>query len=271
MQTEVSAQQVEQYQQQGFIVIENFLDAAELEHWRAVTEAAMRVRLDDAAGLSNQADPETFYAQVFTQCLRLADIHAGMAELIFDERLGRLAGALAGVDGIRIWHDQALVKPPYGNHTAFHFDNPFWSFSSPDAISLWVALDEATLANGCLWYLPGTHREASYEAVDIDQNLGGLFKAYPAWRKLKAVAAPCPAGSAVFHNGLIAHGAGVNMTPKHRRAMTCAYMPDGSTFNGKKNILTDEYYNSLKLGDVLNNDDINRLIWRRDGMPQAAA
>jgi phytanoyl-CoA hydroxylase len=270
MQTEVSTQQVEQYQAQGFIVIENFLDAAELEHWREVTADAIRVRLADSQGLSNQANPDAYYAQVFTQCLRLADIHAGMAELIFDERLGRVAGTLAGVDGIRIWHDQALVKPPYGNPTAFHLDNPFWSFSSKDSISIWVALDDATLANGCLWYLPGTHRSATYEPTAIGESLGGIFKAYPAWKQIKALPAACPAGSVVFHNGLIAHGAGANMTPYPRRAMTCAFMPDGATFNGLKNVLPDEYYQSLKVGDPLNDDSVNRLIWRREGLRQTA-
>jgi ectoine hydroxylase-related dioxygenase (phytanoyl-CoA dioxygenase family) len=263
MKASVSEQQIEQYRQQGFLVIEGFLDAGELEHWRQVTDEAIRLRLSDNTFLSNQANPEAFYAQVFTQCLRLADIHPGMAELMFDERIGRLAGTLSGADGIRIWHDQALVKQPYGNHTAFHLDNPFWSFHARNSISMWVALDDATLANGCLWYLPGTHLTATFQPIGIGENLGDIFKAYPEWRKLKAVPAPCPAGSAVFHNSLIAHGAGVNMTPYPRRAMTCAYMPDGSTFNGTKNILPDDYFNSLTLGQVLNDDGINRLIWRQ--------
>ena len=265
MKTELSAGQIEQYRAQGFLLIDGFLDAKELEHWREMTGEAVRQRLSDTSILNNQADPDTYYAQVFTQCLRLADIHAGMAELIFDERLGRVAGTLAGIDGIRIWHDQALFKPPYGNPTAFHFDNPFWSFYSRDAISIWVALDDATIANGCLWYLPGTHKEASFQAVGIGENLGDIFKAYPQWRNVAAVPAACPAGSAVFHNGLIAHGAGANMTPYPRRAMTCAYMPDGSTFNGQKNVLPDDYFNSLTVGDVLNDDRINRLIWKRNG------
>jgi len=47
--------------------------------------------------------------------------------------------------------------------------------------------------------------------------------------------------------------------------MTCAYMPDGSTFNGQKNVLPDDYFNSLTVGDVLNDDRINRLIWKRNG------
>lgn len=262
MQTDVSAGQIEQFRQQGFVVMEGFLTAAELQHWREVTEAAVRQRLGTSS-LNNQADPDAFYAQVFTQALNLRDIHPGMAELIFDERLGRLAGLLAGVDGMRVWHDQALIKPPYGNHTAFHFDDPYWSFYSHQAVNVWVALDDATLANGCLWYLPGTHLEARFELVPIAENLGDIFKSYPQWKKIAAVPAPCPAGSAIFHNGLVAHGAGVNMTPYRRRAMTCAYMPDGSTFNGQQSLLTEEYFNSLHIGDRLNNEAVHRLVWHR--------
>ena len=46
---------------------------------------------------------------------------------------------------------------------------------------------------------------------------------------------------------------------------------DGSTFNGIKNVLPDDYYQSLKVGDVLNNEAINRLTWRRAGVRQPAA
>ena len=263
MKSELTFEQIEQYRAQGFLVVEGLLDASELERWREVTEDAVRIRLQSTGILNNQSKPDSYYAHVFTQCVRLADVHAGMAELMFDERLGRLAGTLAGVDGIRIWHDQALFKPPYGNPTAFHLDNPFWSFHSKDAISIWVALDDATLPNGCLWYLPGTHHEASFTAINIGEELGDIFKAYPQWRKIAALPAACAAGSAVFHNGLIGHGAGPNMTPYPRRAMTCAYMPDGSTFNGTKNVLPDDYFNSLQIGDVLNDNGINRLIWHR--------
>ena len=54
------------------------------------------------------------------------------------------------------------------------------------------------------------------------------------------------------------------MTNRPRRAMTCAYMPDGSTFNGQQNVLPAEYFRSLTVGDTLNDDRINPLIWHRD-------
>lgn len=262
MKTKLTKRQVKQYQDNGFIVIEDFPNAKELETWRAVTEDAVKQRLIERNGLTNQNDPNTYYAQVFTQCVRLADTHAGMTELMLDARLGEMAGTLAGVNGIRIWHDQALIKPPYGNPTAWHLDNPYWSFYSRDAISLWMALDDATLANGCMWYIPGTHKLARYDNVGIGHNIRDLFRVYPEWMQMEAVAAPARAGSAVFHNGLVAHGAGANMTPRPRRAMTCAYMPDGSTFNGQKNVLREDYFKSLKQGDVICDEQQVPLIWK---------
>src|SRR5579862_5291067 len=276
MKDQLSEQQIETYQAQGFVVIEDFLNAGELERWRHDTEEAVRERLHATgaarqdglrnltATLHNQADPDAFYAQVFTQCLKLADSHAGMRELMLDPRLGRIAATLAGVDGIRIWHDQALFKPAFGNPTGWHLDNPYWSFSSRQSISIWIALDDATLGNGCMFYLPGSHKTARYDNAGIGQNMADLFKVYPEWRAIDPVAVPAKAGTAVLHNGLTAHGAGANMTNRPRRAMTCAYMPGGATFNGTRNILPESYFRTLKVGDVLDNNEINPLVWRRD-------
>ncbi|HTQ09024.1 MAG TPA: phytanoyl-CoA dioxygenase family protein [Fimbriimonadaceae bacterium] len=262
MRHEVTEEQIGSYRERGFVVIDGFLDSAELEEWRRCTEEAVKVRIESTPYLHNQSTPGDYYSQVFLQALKLADVHEGMRKLMHDRRLGRLAAELAGVGGIRIWHDQALIKPPFGNPTAWHCDNPFWSFSSADAISLWVALDDATLSNGCLWYLPGTHRMAGFDPVGIGANQRDLFKRYPEWLEIEPVACDCRAGSAVLHNGLTAHGAGANMTNRPRRAMTCAYMPDGSTFNGVRNVLPQAYFDSLSVGAVLDDDTVTPLIYR---------
>ena len=283
--TELSDEQIASYRENGFVVLEGFLTPEETKHWRDTTQEAVDQRLaalqNAASGAengvsdgvpeleknrlkANAADPDSYYSQVFTQCLKLLETHAGMNKLMLDPRLGKLIATLAGVDGIRIWHDQALFKPPFGNPTGWHLDNPYWSFSSPNALSIWVALDDATKDNGCLYYVPGSHKTATYENVGIDKNQGDLFKVYPEWREIETIACPAPAGSAVIHNGLTAHGAGANMTNRPRRAMTCAYMPDGETFNGVRNILPEAYFNSLTIGDVLNDDSVNPLVWHKD-------
>ncbi len=84
---------------------------------------------------------------------------------------------------------------------------------------------------------------------------------------MEPVAVPMKAGAASFHSGMTAHGAGANMTPGRRRAMTCGYMPDGATFNGNPNVLPPEYIATLSVGDVLDNDELNPLLWRSAGGP----
>jgi ectoine hydroxylase-related dioxygenase (phytanoyl-CoA dioxygenase family) len=175
--------------------------------------------------------------------------------------LGKVASLLSGANGIRIWHDQALFKRPWANPTALHLDVPFWSFSAPDAISIWVALDDATYNNGCLYFLPGTHKKTDYRDIGITKNMKAIFTIYPELASVEAVAVPMRAGSVSFHNGLCIHGAGPNMTPRPRRAMTCAYMPEGATFNGQKNVLPDDYLNTLSVGDPLDRDQQNPLLW----------
>jgi phytanoyl-CoA hydroxylase len=260
--SELTGTQIESYHEHGFLVVEEFLNDDELEMWRQCVEDAVTDRLGGSVEhLTNQANPQDFYARVFTQCLRLADTNDALRELVYDPRLGKLTNDLVGTEGIRVWHDQALIKPPHGNPTAWHLDVPYWSFDSHDAISFWLALDNATLENGCMWYIPRSHKTARFDNVGIGHNVGELFNVYPEWRDIDPVPVPCPAGSIVWHNGLCAHGAGANMTNKYRRAMTCAFMPDGSCFNGKRNILPQDLFESLEIGDLLANEEQNPLVW----------
>ena len=264
MRHELTEQQIEFYQANGFLVIPNFLTTEELTEWQCCTDEAVAQRLGKSIDqMTNQMNPDDFYTQVFTQCLRLSDTHTGIRQLVHDPKIGRMATVLAGEVGMRIWHDQALIKPPHGNPTAWHLDVPYWSFDSRSALSFWIALDDVTLANGCLWYIPESHKQANYDNVGIGQNLGALFQVYPEWKMIPPQPIPCSAGSIVWHNGLTAHAAGANMTIHHRRAMTCAFMPDGSTFNGKQNILPQDYFESLEVGDLLDNNEQNTLVWHQ--------
>ena len=53
-----------------------------------------------------------------------------------------------------------------------------WSFHSPNALTISIALEDATFQNGCLYFLPGTHRDGSYRNADITVNMDSIFEAY---------------------------------------------------------------------------------------------
>lgn len=280
MLTEVTEEQRKSYAEQGFLVVPRFLDDEELGEWRAVVDHAVAERGGQRfsfAAEGGQATSRTgpqqeqeYYDRVFTQRNNLWQTDEHVRRLLLQESLGKYVADLAGVDGVRIWHDQALIKEPYGNPTAFHLDVPYWSFTSADAITIWLALDDATLENGCLYYVPGSHLARKFDNVGITSRLGWLFEIYPDWAEVTPVPCPVPAGGALFHNGLTFHGAGANMTPGRRRAMTCAYMPEGAVFNGNRNVLPHDYFHSLTVGDVLDNEAQNPLVYSRRGADAAA-
>ena len=271
MKHQLSEDQIQSYRANGFIVIENFLSREELEHWRKAVSTAVEeragikipgrsIKTGEADGINEDSD---YFAKVFDQLLNLWQTNEAVKEMMIDQQIGKMAAQLSGADGIRIWHDQALIKRPWANPTAWHLDTPFWSFSDRRAISIWVALDDATLENGCLFFIPGSHNITSFDKITIGRNMDGIFDKYPQLRNSTPVAAPMKAGSCSFHNGLTVHGANANMTNGLRRAMTCAYMPDGNVFNGEPNILPDAYVDSLQIGDRLNNDEQNPLIYHK--------
>lgn len=271
MKNELSDQQINDYRENGFLVIEDFLSPDELEEWRtAVTEAIeqrnglkmpgkeIKMGMDD--GINEDAE---YFSKVFDQLLNLWQTNDKVKKIMLDERIGKMAAHLAGADGIRIWHDQALIKKPWANPTSWHLDTPFWSFADRRALSIWVALDDATVENGCLYFIPGSYKETRFDTKGIGKNMDTVMQQYPQFLKTPSFCAKMKAGSCSFHNGLTIHGAGANMTNGYRRAMTCAYMPDGNVFNGEPNVLPDTYLKTISVGDTLNNEEQNPLIYSK--------
>src|SRR5215469_15583341 len=193
MRTEPTADERKFYAENGFLRVPDFLDEADLRRWRDVVDAALSARRgrrfpfasDEEANVRPSkwvVEDRDYYDRIFTQRINLWQTDGAVKSLLFEEPLGRFVGELAGVAGLRIWSDQAFVKEPYGNPTAFHIDVPYWSFTSSDAITIWVALDDATLENGCLYYVPGSHKAGKFDNVSVGKHIGALFEVYPEWK-----------------------------------------------------------------------------------------
>ena len=256
MNTQVTSDQIEFYRENGFLIIDDFLTGSELASWQdAIDEAvAHHVSRDDA--FHNQKGEDGYYKNVFVQCVNLWKTSQKVKQLILDPELGKLAADLAGTSGVRLYHDHAMVKQPWANPTNFHVDNPYDPFYSHQAIMFWVALDDTTVQNGCLYFLPGTHKTSGFEVGGSlgEVGIGELFREYPEWAEIEPCAAEMKAGAGVFISGMVAHAAGPNMTTHPRRAFAMLFMPEDATFNGKKSALPDAVFAKLKTGDVLADD-----------------
>ena len=257
--------QIDTYRTNGYVVVNGLLDASVLAYWRQSVDCAIAEHLRQENTHHNQRseDPDDYYKNVFVQCVNLWKSSEAVKNMVLDTRLGYFATELAGTDGVRLYHDHAMVKQPWANPTNFHVDNPYDPFYSHQAIMLWIALDDVTVQNGCLYFLPGTHKSSRF---DVGSNLsqpkiGELLEEYPEWEGIEPQAVEMKAGDGVFISGMVAHAAGPNMTTQPRRAFAMLYMPENAVFNGKKSALPQELYERLNSGDILADDEHLPLVF----------
>ena len=263
MNTQVENDQIEFYRENGFLIIDDFLNGSELTSWRDAVDAAVTQFVNRDDMYHNQRGGDSYYGNVFVQCVNLWKTSEKVKALILDPALGRMAADLAGTSGVRLYHDHAMVKQPWANPTNFHVDNPYDPFYSHQAIMFWIALDDTTVQNGCLYFLPGTHKASGFEVGGNlgEVGIGELFREYPEWAEIEPCVAEMKAGAGVFISGMIAHAAGPNMTTRPRRAFAMLFMPEDATFNGRKSALPDEVVAKLKTGDVLADDEHLPLVF----------
>lgn len=222
----VAPELVERFRHDGFVVVPGLLTADELDHFAPlVTEAVARRQAHDRRTLAQKSR----YEQSFQQCQNLWEDAPGVLPLTFHPGLGQAAAELLGVAGVRLWHDQALYKEPGGRLTDPHQDQPYWPIAETDTVTAWIPLDGSTFDNGCLGYVPGSHRVGLRKFVNIFFGEPEDLLSEPAIADVDPVFVEVPRGSVAFHHGLTAHLAKPNTTDDVRRVHTVIYFADGCT------------------------------------------
>lgn len=262
-------QQTRSYQDRGFLILPEFLSKSELSDWREVIDRAVAAHVAGRPVPDELTADRKYYRNVFTQCVNLWKTDPDVERLVVDQRLGKLAAQISGSTGTRLYHDHALIKEPWANPTNFHVDNPYDPYHTDRATMIWVALDDTTIQNGCLYLLPGTHKDSHFKlGGNLSQaSIGDLFQEYPHWADIEPVPAEMKAGDAIFISGLVAHAAGPNMTTSRRRAFAILFMPEDAVFNGEHSALPDEVVDRLAKGDLLADDRHLPLLYSNKDEP----
>jgi phytanoyl-CoA hydroxylase len=135
---------------------------------------------------------------------------------------------LIGPD-IKLYTDQVFMKPPFhGSAQPWHQDSAAWPFFLPhDHVTCWIAIDDATVDNGCLRYLPGTHAlglvDRPHVPVLVEQLRADGVPELPV---------PREPGYGVFHHSLLLHSSGPNTTPHRRRGLVLHYISARTRYLG---------------------------------------
>lgn len=233
----VRDEQVQFYQENGFIQLDGVLEPDALDRLRGAIDAVYQ---SGQGGIHNSAG-RSAYAKVLDQRVNLWRDNAIVADFVRNPRLAEIARRLCRAQAVRLWHDQALLKQPEDSRpTPWHQDLPYWPMNEPGALSLWMALDDVDERNGAMSFVPGSQRVGALPGINL-VDPQDLFAMVPKGELAgtRPVTARMKAGSCTFHNGLTFHYAAANQTDRPRRAMVIIYMPDGTTFNGKGHICTN--------------------------------
>jgi len=134
---------------------------------------------------------------------------------------------------VRFWHDQIFFKPAHhGGVVAWHQDYSYWTRTTPMAhLSCWIGLDDSTIANGCVHYVPGSHRWNLLPITGLANDMHSIQSVLSDEQKsrFKPVPIELNAGEASFHHPLMVHGSFENKTDRARRAMVINVFADGVT------------------------------------------
>ena len=143
---------------------------------------------------------------------------------------------------VRFWHDQLFYKPAkHGGVVAWHQDYSYWTRTvAMQHLTCWTGLDDATTENGCLHYIPKSHKWGLLDAPALAGDMNGLMKYLTEAQKkeFKPVAIEMKKGYGTFHHPLLVHGSYENKSEMSRRAFVINVFADGTVSNTDDELLT---------------------------------
>jgi phytanoyl-CoA hydroxylase len=221
----------DRFERDGYLVVEDLLQPDELDWYREVYDRLLSGEIDAGprrGDLGVGAGRGEATVESITQIMWPSDLVEGLGQSVAYERALAVAREILGQDVVFDF-DMLIDKAPgTATPTPWHQDCAYW-LDLPDrrAASCWIALDEATVDNGCMWFVPGSH-------------LGPLMPHRPAGPRAAlecdppasgAVAVPLAPGSCTFHAGATLHHTRGNATAGHRRALIVNFRPSAMVEN----------------------------------------
>jgi ectoine hydroxylase-related dioxygenase (phytanoyl-CoA dioxygenase family) len=209
---------------------------------KILNEEQLEVLRGELAELIDPAHPghELFYefhanesadpSQILFHALGAWRIKPALHDLLWHRAFVVPAAQLLG-GAVRFWHDQIFYKPArHGGVVIWHQDYSYWTRTVPMThVSCWIGLDDSTRANGCVHYVPGSHRWPLLPRASFANPMEAIVESLaPEQREqFKPVAIELKAGECSFHHPLMVHGSYANETAAPRRGLVINAFRDG--------------------------------------------
>jgi ectoine hydroxylase-related dioxygenase (phytanoyl-CoA dioxygenase family) len=157
-------------------------------------------------------------------------ISPGFHDLLWNPAFLMPASQLLG-GAVRFWHDQLFCKPPHhGGVVAWHQDYSYWTRTHPTAhLSCWIGLDNSTRENGCVHYVPGSHRWDLLPITGLANDMHAIESVLNDEQRKQFTPVPIELkqGECSFHHPLMVHGSFANVSDRPRRGAVINLFRDG--------------------------------------------
>jgi hypothetical protein len=178
-----------------------------------------------------------------------------------------------GLDGVRVYHDQALLKEAGGGITPRHQDQHYWPLATDSTITMWLPLANGTPDMGTMHFASGSHRDGYLGDMPISDASEAKFEPFIRERVYAIVrGAAMAAGDATFHYGWTLHGAPGNSSDRTREVMTIIWFADGTRVcpldNANRQRDRDRWLPGLRPGDLAASE-LNPLVFKAPFSPCA--
>jgi ectoine hydroxylase-related dioxygenase (phytanoyl-CoA dioxygenase family) len=217
---QLSAEQIDFYQKNRFIKLKNVFDAETLAYYGSI----IAQQVEQMNTITTKVDERDTYGKAFLQLFNLWRENDQVKAFVFSKRLAKIAADLMQVEGVRMYHDQALFKEGGGGITPWHADQFYWPLSSDKTVTAWIPLQATPLPMGPLEFSAGSHQIVEGRDLNIGDESEKLIGEKLRVTDFKHVIEPFDLGEVSFHSGWVFHRAGANLTDQMRRVMTVIYM-----------------------------------------------
>lgn len=257
-------QLAEQLDRDGFARLDGVFAPTTLAHFAPTVADAARHSAQAAVPMERRS----VYQRAFLQEVNLWQRYEAIRPLVFSPKLAELAAQALGVDGVRLYHDQALVKEAGGGHTPWHCDQYYWPIDSDRTITAWLPLVDVPTEMGPLRFSTGSHHVDLGRDVAIGDESDAAVRRHPRWRDLPVDEQPAHVGDVTLHLGWTFHGAAGNTTDQDRLVFTVIYFADGAAL-AEPRTSGQRFDQQIWLpgtapGQVIDTW-LNPIVWRTDG------
>ena len=266
--------QIERFNEDGFLVVENLVDGDTVENLRHCYEQLFRgefetgISPDEVNWQEATGDPS-----LTRQICNGWKANRTIAKVIMREDIGKAIALLGDWPGTRVMIDNVLWKPPRTRPLGYHQDNAYLAWFQPsDLLSCWIALDDTTAEGGTIEFVRGSHKwhhskpEGEFHGPkDYKRYMRQAAEREGVEPEIAYVEVPKGGGS--FHHGWTWHGSGDNLGENPRRSLVLHGMRSDTSYNPAhlKEGTGPIYSRYKRLGDNVIDENYFPIIWTRDG------